>query len=33
MKFEYRDIPAELEADCKKWREHMIEAAAEATKS
>ena len=31
MKFEYRDIPAELEADCKKWREHMIEAAAEAS--
>ena len=31
MKFEYRDIPAELEADCKKWREHMIEVRAEAS--
>ena len=31
MKFDYRDIPAELMADCKKWRENMIEAAAEAT--
>jgi elongation factor G len=31
MKFEYVAIPAELEADCQKWREHMIEAAAEAS--
>ena len=31
MKFDYRDIPAELMVDCKKWRENMIEAAAEAT--
>jgi len=31
MKFEYLPIPAELEADCQKWREHMIEAAAEAS--
>ena len=31
MKFDYRDIPADLMADCKKWRENMIEAAAEAT--
>ncbi len=30
MKFDYRDIPAELMADCKKWRENMVEAAAEA---
>src|SRR5512144_533232 len=28
MKFEYRAIPAELEAECQKWRENMIEAAA-----
>ena len=31
MKFEYKDIPAELEADAKKWREQMIEAAAESS--
>lgn len=31
MKFEYHPIPAELEADAKKWREQMIEAAAEAS--
>jgi elongation factor G len=30
MKFEYGDIPAELVADCQKWRENMVEAAAEA---
>jgi elongation factor G len=30
MKFDYQDIPAELMADAKKWRENMIEAAAEA---
>jgi elongation factor G len=30
MKFDYRDIPAELKADCDKWRENMVEAAAEA---
>ncbi len=30
MKFDYRDIPADLAADCKKWRENMVEAAAEA---
>ena len=28
--FEYRDIPPELQADAEKWRENMIEAAAEA---
>jgi elongation factor G len=31
MKFDYRDIPAELAAECAKWRENMIEAAAEAS--
>ncbi|MES2499792.1 MAG: elongation factor G [Pseudomonadota bacterium] len=31
MKFDYRDIPAELKAECDKWRENMVEAAAEAT--
>ena len=30
MKFEYGEIPAELQADAEKWREKMIEAAAEA---
>ena len=30
MKFDYRDIPAELKAECDKWRENMMEAAAEA---
>jgi elongation factor G len=30
MKFDYRDIPADLMADCKKWRENMLESAAEA---
>lgn len=30
MKFTYGDIPAELQADAEKWRENMIEAAAEA---
>ncbi|MCZ2292638.1 MAG: elongation factor G, partial [Burkholderiales bacterium] len=31
MKFSYGPIPADLEADCKKWRENMVEAAAEAS--
>jgi elongation factor G len=31
MKFEYAPIPTELEADCQKWRENMIEAAAESS--
>jgi elongation factor G len=31
MKFSYEDIPADLVADCEKWRENMIEAAAEAS--
>jgi elongation factor G len=31
MKFDYRDIPPELKAECDKWRENMVEAAAEAS--
>ncbi len=31
MKFEYGDIPAELVASAKEWREKMVEAAAEST--
>src|SRR5437899_2538317 len=31
MKFDYRDIPAELQAQAAEWREKMVEAAAEAT--
>ena len=31
MKFDYRDIPAELLAEAQKWRDNMIEAAAEAS--
>jgi len=30
MKFEYRDIPSGLQAQCEEWREKMVEAAAEA---
>ena len=30
MKFDYRDIPADLVDACKEWREKMLEAAAEA---
>ncbi|CAH0356414.1 elongation factor G [Aquabacterium sp. CECT 9606] len=30
MKFDYREIPEELKADAQKWRESMVEAAAEA---
>jgi elongation factor G len=30
MKFEEHDIPAEMQAACKEWREKMVEAAAEA---
>jgi elongation factor G len=29
MKFEYREIPAEMRAECEQWRAKMIEAAAE----
>ena len=31
MKFDLRDIPADLKATCDEWREKMVEAAAEAT--
>jgi len=31
MKFEERDIPADMQAECAVWREKMVEAAAEAT--
>jgi elongation factor G len=30
MRFEYREIPADLQKDCEAWRAKMIEAAAEA---
>src|SRR5215207_8786024 len=30
MKFEYRDIPANMLAECNEWREKLVEAAAEA---
>jgi elongation factor G len=30
MKFEYREIPAELQAQAEEWREKLVEAAAEA---
>ncbi len=30
MEFEYGEVPSELMANCLKWREHLIEAAAEA---
>ncbi len=30
MKFDYRDIPAELQGEAETWREQMVEAAAEA---
>jgi len=33
MKFELRDIPAELLETCKKWREMMVEAAAECSEA
>jgi len=29
--YEESDIPAELQAECEKWREHMVESAAEAS--
>lgn len=31
VKFEYGDIPAEMQADAEQWREHMVESAAEAS--
>ncbi|MGV6826732.1 MAG: elongation factor G [bacterium] len=30
VEFSYEDIPADLQETCEKWREHMVEAAAEA---
>ncbi len=30
MRYEERDIPADMQAACDEWREHMVEAAAEA---
>jgi elongation factor G len=33
MKFDLRDIPAELLETCKKWRENMVEAAAESSEA
>ena len=33
MKFEYQDIPAELMADANKWRENLVESAAEASEA
>ncbi|WP_394681662.1 elongation factor G, partial [uncultured Comamonas sp.] len=33
MKFEYRDIPAELQASAQEWRTKMVEAAAEASEA
>lgn len=31
MKFDYRDIPEHLKADAQKWRENLVETAAEAS--
>jgi elongation factor G len=31
MTFEYRDIPAAMQAECDKWREKIVEAAAESS--
>ena len=33
MKFDYRDIPDDLKADATKWRENMLEAAAESSEA
>jgi len=30
MSYEARDIPADMQDECQKWREHLVEAAAEA---
>lgn len=32
-RYDAKDIPANMAADCQKWREHMLEAAAEATET
>lgn len=31
VKFELKDIPENMKADCQKWHDHMVEAAAEAS--
>jgi elongation factor G len=31
MKFDYREIPAELQAEANEWRGKMVEAAAESS--
>ncbi|MBK1691375.1 elongation factor G [Ectothiorhodospira mobilis] len=31
MSFQEKDIPAEMQADCEQWREHLVEAAAESS--
>jgi elongation factor G len=31
LTFEEKDIPADIQAECQEWREHMLEAAAEAS--
>ncbi len=33
VKFELRDIPAHMQAECEKWRDSMVEAAAEANEA
>ncbi len=33
IKFELKDIPAEMQAECEKWRENLVEAAAEANET
>jgi elongation factor G len=30
MRFEYREVPADMQADCEEWRQKVVEAAAEA---
>jgi elongation factor G len=30
MRFEYREVPADMQADCEEWRQKLVEAAAEA---
>ena len=31
MSFQEKEIPAEMQADCEQWREHLVEAAAESS--
>lgn len=31
MRFEYRDIPADMQAECQVWRDRLVEAAAESS--